>query len=89
MSPSFVGVDVRLNMDDFKPRWSYIYAMEALPKLFAGSWRRPEKLLLLMAAFNRNQRVMSSTPKPNFSAIKKPAKTTQICRRAPPMKVNR
>ncbi len=49
VSPSFVGVDVPLNMDDFKPRWSYIYAMEALPKLFAGSWRRPEILLLVMA----------------------------------------
>jgi hypothetical protein len=44
---------------------------------------------MLMAAFNRNKRVMSSTPKPNFSTIKKPAKTTKICRRAPPMKVNR
>ncbi len=36
-------------MDDFRPRWSYIDAMEALRKIFPGGWRRPEILLLVMA----------------------------------------
>ena len=43
----------------------------------------------LMTAFSRNSRVISPTEKPNFSTIRKPAKTMKICRRAPDMKVSR